>query len=550
MRNRFGISRGEPLAELLSRLVAPAPAWSQAKLADDHVLLVALETIAELGDERAVPYLVMALATGDGIDTAVAARVLERLMPRDLAGLVLLETKVRDRGWYGYDGWWPGDRPQLKLYVEESAARSAMQRGLPTAALGLLSMNANGRVREFAVRQLAGSNAGDALPFLMLRANDWVTEVSSIARRAIEGHCSPENAAAFVAVLPLVDRLKVQVRVDKSELVEKIETMLVGLPPGREAIGAAMAGSPDASVRRAVARLAHTRNLPLERIESAVSDRDALVRTQFALTVAKRGTSDQLARWLPRLFADKSPRIRAIAFRAAESRLPTALDEALTPFLFDGNFWLREFARQKLTARGHTDFVRVYGQALEHGDTSRLRGAIAGLSEVGSAADAPLVLPYLSRGGSQIRQAAIRAVCSLLKQDSVPYLLSALTSELGGVSKVAAELLRSRNLAVVPAELALGLQSTLPHVRANALVVLAANDRWEALITALERLADADERVVKVARSILAFWCYFPPNLYSRPTADQRERLRAALRTAPAGAPTLSELVHTIVENG
>jgi hypothetical protein len=550
MRNRFGISRDEPLAELLSRLVAPAAAWSEPQLADDNVLLVALETLAELGDERSVPYLVMALVMGDGIDTAIAARILERLMPRDLAGLVLLETKVRDRGWYGYDGWWPTDRPQLKLYVDEASARSALQRGLPTAALGLLSMNANGRVRELAVRQLAGSNADDVLPFLMLRANDWVPQVSSMARRAIERHCSPATAAAFVAVLPLIERLKAQGRVDNSELVEKIETMLVSSPAGLEAIGTAMASSRDTSVRRAVARLAHARNLPLERIESAISDRDALVRTQFALTAAKRATGEQLGRWLPRLFADKAPRIRSIAFRAAESQLPASLDAALTTFLFDRNFWLREFARQKLAARGQSDFARVYGRALKHGEAVQLSGAIAGLSEVGTATDAPLVLPYLFRGSSQIRQAAIRAVCTLLKQDSVPHVLCALASELGGVSKVAAELLRSRKLAVVSAELAPSLGATLPHVRANTLVVLAANDRWEALITALERLTDGDERVANVARSILASWRYFPPNLYSRPTVQQRQRLRLALRAAPAGAPAVSQLVHTIAENG
>jgi hypothetical protein len=132
----------------------------------------------------------------------------------------------------------------------------------------------------------------------------------------------------------------------------------------------------------------------------------------------------------------------------------------------------------------------------------------------------------------------------------VPHLLSSLASELGGVSKVASELLRSRNLAVVPAELAPALHSTLPHVRANALVVLAANDKWEALIAALERLVDADERVVIAALAILESWRHFQPNLYSRPTANQRERLRAALRGAPDDAPALSELVHTIAENG
>ena len=83
-----------------------------------------------------------------------------------------------------------------------------------------------------------------------------------------------------------------------------------------------------------------------------------------------------------------------------------------------------------------------------------------------------------------------------------------------------------------------------------AYLVLAANDKWEALITALEHLTDADEQVVKAAHSILAFWYYFPPNLYSRPTATQRARLLAALQDVPEDAPALSELVHTIAENG
>lgn len=144
---------------------------------------------------------------------------------------------------------------------------------------------------------------------------------------------------------------------------------------------------------------------------------------------------------------------------------------------------------------------------------------------------------------------ALETLAELGDERAVPYLVMALVT-VGGVSKVASELLRSRNLPVVAAELAPALQSTLPHVRAHALVVLAANDKWEALSAALERLADADQRVVLASLSILEFWRYFPPNLYSRPTANQRERLRAALRAAPEHAPALSPLIHTIVENG
>ena len=542
MRNRLGIQRGEPLAELVSRLVAPATAWSEPKLADDHVLLVALETLGELGDERAVPYLVMALVTGDGIDTAIAARVLERLMPRDLAGLALLEAKVRDRGWYGYDGWWPDDRPQLKLYVDESSARSALQRGLPTAALGLLSMNANGRVRELAVRGLAAVGAGDELPFLVLRANDWVPEVSTIARRAIERRCMPENAAAFVAVLPLVERLKVQHRVDKSELVEKIETMLVGSPGGVEAIASAMAGARDVSVRRSIARLAIARSLPLEQIERAISDRDVVVRTLLAQAVVEKRTSEQLGRWLPRLFLDKAPRIRSIAFRAAESKLPTVLDEALEQFLFDGNFWLREFARQKL-GREPKDFAQTYAAAIAKQDPSTLGVALAGLGEVGTPDDAALLVPHTKTGKSRTRQLALRAVFNLLKAKAVPTLAEALGSDSAGLSKVAAELLLTRGLVVFADDVLPHIRAESAHVRANALRAVAGIDKWEALLAALQCAADPDASVATAARRILALWKYVPAVLYSGPKPGQRERLRAALAAAP---PTLNDVRRTI----
>ncbi len=217
--NRFEIQGGEPLSELLNRLVAPDPRFtSVAKLADRQVLLATLAALGETRDERATPYLVMPLVADDAAVAAAAAKVLERVMPRDLPGIALLEQKVRDLSWHGYERWWPDGRPPIQLYAEESSARLALQRGLPTAALGLLSMNANGHTRELATRALASATAAGELPFLLLRVNDWVSEVSAVARGATEQRILPENAATFVALLPLVERLKSQRRVDVNTL--------------------------------------------------------------------------------------------------------------------------------------------------------------------------------------------------------------------------------------------------------------------------------------------------------------------------------------------
>lgn len=535
------------MAEVLSRLVAPDPGWTtKPKLADDHVLLVALETLAEMGDERAAPYLVMPLTRGDAVDTRVAARVLERLMPRDLAGLALLEGKVRDRGWYGYDNWWPDGRPPLQTYVEAGDARAALERGLPTAAIGLLSANANGRTRELATRALAGVTDGSELPFLMLRANDWVNEVSGVARRAIKRRCLPENAPGFVAVLPFVERLKAQRRVDKTDLVHQIESMLVGSAAGLDAIEAAIRGAHDTAVRRSVARLARLSNCPLDRIECALSDPDTLVRTQYALAVTERATETELRRWLPRLFADKSPRIRSAAFRAADSKLPDVLSGELPRFLFDSNFWLREFARQKVGLDAAAS-AKLYAGAVAEGSARRLSAAIAGLGEVGGESDAAILLPHTMTGRSATRQVALRAVFALLKAKAVPTLVEALGSKAPGVSKVAAELLLTRGLVVFGDDVAPLTAAAAAHVRANALRALAGIDKWEALIAALERAADTDPSVVGAAQRILKRWAYAPHELYVLPKGKQRERLQAAVRVAPAGVENVVRTVNFIL---
>jgi HEAT repeat protein len=349
-------------------------------------------------------------------------------------------------------------------------------------------------------------------------------------------------------MLPLVERLKTQRRVDKSDLVEKIETMLVGSPSGIGAIGSAIAGANDVSIRRSIARLALTGNLPLAPIERAASDRDMVVRTQFALAVANRGTIDELERWLPLLFADKAPRIRSLAFRTAESKLPAALADALERFLFDGNFWLREFARQKL-GREPRDFARTYAEAIAKLDPSTLGAAIAGLGEVGTPEDAAQLVPHIKTGKSRTRQLALRAVFNLLKGKAVPTLAESLGSASAGLSKVAAELLLTRGLIVFADDVLPHVQAASPHVRANALRTLAGIDKWEALAAALQCATDPDERVVAAAQRILALWEYLPAVLYSGPNAGQRERLRAALAASPLRLEALRRTMGAILRS-
>lgn len=546
MRNRFGIQRGEAVAELLPQLVQTGALWRTAGLASERVVLPVLSKLAELGDERAIPCLSAVLGADQASIRDAAARAVEKLMPSDLAGLVLLETTIRDRGEYASDAWWPSDRPGIDRYIPERVARAVIGSEPPTKVLGLLSFNPNGHTRELATRALAGTTDDAALVFLLLRANDWVPQVSEVARSALVRRCVPERARSFVGVLPLVERLNAQRRVDNAALIAQIETVITGTHVGVAALVAALASETDRDVRRAIARLIAVRAVPIVGFEGAFADKDPVVRTRVVLGALKHCSGTELERWLPQFLLDPAPRIRSLAFQAADAKLPDVLRAVLPGLLFDGNFWMREFARQKMGLE-RKGFAALYAAEIARGDSPKLRAAIAGLGEVGTVDDVAVIVPRTQTGSSRTRQVALRALFGLLKEKAVPPLVDALGSDFEGVSKVATELLLTPGLIAFGDDVAPLTRALAPHVRANALRAIAGIDKWEALIAALERAADPDARVVATAQRILARWTYAPHELYSGPKGGQRERLRTALVAAPPGFENVARTVNFIL---
>ena len=75
------------------------------------------------------------------------------------------------------------------------------------SALRSASLDANGFVREDAVKRLAKVATGEELPYLLLRLNDWVPQVRDAAREAVLARITPEYAPHFVTYLATFARL-------------------------------------------------------------------------------------------------------------------------------------------------------------------------------------------------------------------------------------------------------------------------------------------------------------------------------------------------------
>ncbi len=76
------------------------------------------------------------------------------------------------------------------------------------------------------MRGLAASADGRAVPFLIVRLNDWVREVQVAARSALEGFLRPAFAANLISALPLIWALARQRRVDHRDIAARVLAFL------------------------------------------------------------------------------------------------------------------------------------------------------------------------------------------------------------------------------------------------------------------------------------------------------------------------------------
>jgi HEAT repeat protein len=137
--------------------------------------IASLAQIAASGEVRVVPDLVPLLAADDSLTRHVAKTIAELVGEMTPVQLSWLDEQVRHSS-YAY--WsrvtWQGLAPK-------AVSRLAQAADLDPTVIGLLASHANGFVRAAALEVLALSVDGQEIPFLSLRANDWVEPVAARA---------------------------------------------------------------------------------------------------------------------------------------------------------------------------------------------------------------------------------------------------------------------------------------------------------------------------------------------------------------------------------
>jgi len=455
-------------------------------------------------------------------------QIISELPPLDLA---VLDQRVR--GWSSYSYYslhnWQSLRP--------SDVSRLAQSKFATSLLGLVSFHYSGYVREGAVRELATQRTGKELPFLLIRLNDWVSEVRAAAEGAIRERIVPEYAVHLLANISLVLRIRACGRVDK-QFVDDV-CGLLKRPACKETLQAGMA-SKDRIIRRISFQLAAEAD-PSTRVASiraVLTDPDAVARSWAVRHFLPEVTAEELPAIIEPLLNDRFMPIRRDALWVVATKRPDLAARPLRRALLDNHVSMREAARQFLAVAGIADARAFYIEAIEHGADKQRFSAICGLGEVGAASDVSLLSAYWDSPMTNLRRAAVFAVGRLDAEGNLTKLVGALSDAKPSVSREAlkALLAKARQIPLEQLEqLIIGGASF--HVQRNALTLILHTSKWHKLPALLNACADQDTKLAGLAARALRDWFFTYNRSFAEPTRSDFERIESVLPKVESKLP-------------
>lgn len=343
-----------------------------------------------------------------------------------------------------------------------------------------LSTSSDGFKREDAVRRLGTLGDTRAIPYLVVRANDWVPQVRAAAFDALVRMLKSGNGNAFVASLPQILHLQSCSRGDHTALLEAIHEFLLR-EQNRDVLLAGME-SPDSRVVRIVIRLMVDQQLmePAELVTKGLAQSDVLVRS-IVVNVLQRLTHDEFERLAHEALRDTYMPVRREVFQQLLRRLPKQGLVAARNFLFDRSASIREIAVQHLLSVGEP-VDEIYADALrkDPGRAAVVKCALWGWALMNKVTRAEQVRQFLVSPIPAVRRAALSSIGRLLRIEAGPYLKNALADSSPAVCNEAARLIRTIGVAPgIETLMSIATSSGLTHVAYACCRVARDSNKWD-----------------------------------------------------------------------
>jgi HEAT repeat protein len=484
-----------------------------------------IRLIADSGEPSVIPDLLPILIIGDRKSILASAKaihhLLQKLKPDDF---VRFDEFVRQ----GYADWRVRREPWYQMKPADVDHLASIGE-LSISLLGIASCHTNGYVREAAIRELGKTETGSELPFLLIRANDWVPEIRSFVRNLLLNRIRADYIHRLMPWLPLALRLSYTGRDNHSVILEAVRELFAS-PEANNALREGFE-SPDQFARRFCFHLAlNSSEVDVAILHLAFANRDPQVRKEAVSklhAILPVGGSREL---LIRARNDGCMAVRREALHIFAEKYVDEADQEFQSALLDTSIAVREEAQFYFQKKGAVDLRVYYSCRLETSNNRQLYAAIAGVGEIGLAKDSQLVKRFLQDRSAKIRGAALHTIAKLNANAYLDEFALALGDESGKVAREAALALSKKPNSVGGQRLWEIFDSCrYPHGKRWALFLLARVNKWDSINFLIQSLIDQNDSCVDLSQKYIARWFARYNRSFATPTAEQLSRLRNTL---------------------
>jgi len=497
--------------------------------------LALLERIEDRGEPMAVVGVAAFVLDSKPPIAERAARVVHVLLETvPNAELVWLDGYLREHRYWFRDCW-------MELTPKGAERIGSLEHA--SAVLAVCCSHRDGFVRERALRLLGREQSGFELPFLLLRANDWVEPIREVAYAAIRERLTPAHAPHFVKCLDLVYRLEHAGRGDHAQLVREVTQLL----SASESAGALLdgLGAEDRRVRRLAYQVALESQSASKAVARGLEVDDPLIRFRCAQRARSVLEGDELRGAVAHMRRDPFMPVRREGMRTILAEFAEHADEVLRASLLDRNRAMREEARYHLSRESRFDAASFYRAALAEGGDRY--AALCGLGETGAAEDLVTLERVLDDPTPRIRLAGLRGIVGLSEEAPSDRLLASLEDRSPKVSRVAASLLRLSGSSLDGDRLwDVWEREAAGHVRRHLLWLLAVMPKWTAGLLVLRATGTEQDDAQAMARAAVDRWLARYNLSFETPSPEQLEAFARAVETAAVDESVRAKLRHIV----
>ena len=485
------------------------PGWFGSKL-DEY------KSTLQSGDYSAISWIFCVFSENHEASKTVAAKLLRAALDKlTFDELIRVDEQMRQTTSMEWSINW-------RNYSLDKFFTPQMGEPERRAVIVFASFNPNGFIREQAMRLIKDYPC--ALPFAVLRQNDWVAQIRSAAAETADYRLAHLSDGELVKALPFADKLMRSGRANNGNTyITRIYTaltanereLLFGLDAAnirtRRICTNALLDSDNPRYDLAFGRLQY--------------ETDPFLRAHVFRRLVSTGQNMDAV--VDKFLQDKYPRNRALAFQYVCCTDKNKATQAAKELLLDKSTIVREEVHFYLKKNAPDFDCRAYYK--EHLIDCKAP-AIYGLGETGKAEDAAEIEDYLTSDVISVARAAITTVMRLNGEKYAMVITGFLADSHAGIVKTTHNLLMKTSLPDYDRIMEIFRSTPYENTKQKCFSILLTAGKWQRLNYILEVLENSDSFMIEKAEYAINRWIWSYNRSYAVAGKDQIEKNIESIR--------------------